>query len=138
VPHGGRIATRLRAALRVLGDSLDPEDVTALLGIAPSRAHRRGDLLRHGTREVPARTGSWVYSRGFEHTEEWNLDSAITALLADLPDDPAIWDRLTNEYRADVFCGLFMGAQNQQAELRPATLARLTERQLSLALDIYQ
>ena len=34
---------RVRASLRVFGDTLEPEEVSALLGHEPTRFHRKGD-----------------------------------------------------------------------------------------------
>ena len=39
---------RVRASLRVFGDSLEPDEVSALLGRPPSRQHRKGDKLEGG------------------------------------------------------------------------------------------
>ena len=36
---------RVRASLRVFGEALDPDEVSALLGRPPSRQHRKGDKV---------------------------------------------------------------------------------------------
>ena len=36
---------RVRASLRVFGEALDPDEVSALLGRPPSRQHRKGDKI---------------------------------------------------------------------------------------------
>ena len=65
------------------------------------------------------------------------LGDQVDALLDRLPADPAVWSALHREYHADVFCGLFLEADNRGTELTPTTLARLVERGLTLGLDIY-
>jgi hypothetical protein len=81
--------------------------------------------------------GSWSYSAGTVSLEDWNLDQAITDLLARLPSDKAVWQMLHSRYRVDLFCGLFMGSFNQGTDLKPPTLVLLAERGLTLTLDIY-
>ena len=50
---------RVRASLRVFGDSLEPEEVSALLGRPPSREHIKGDQVR-GKSDAVEPTGAWV------------------------------------------------------------------------------
>jgi hypothetical protein len=47
------------ATFRVAGDKLDPEQVTALLGMAPTRAYAKGQHYRRSERgqEVVGKTG---------------------------------------------------------------------------------
>ena|SRR5437762_930997 len=50
------------ATLRFRGDRLDPDRITAILGVAPTRAYRRGERYFAGPRagHVTGRTGVWV------------------------------------------------------------------------------
>ena len=121
----------------MVGDDLDPAAVTARLGVEPAAAHHRGELIRRGRQQVPARTGSWSFSLGTEQADDWNLDLAVNALLDHWPEDPAAFVALVARYEVDLFCGLFLGTDNQSAELSAATLARLTERHLALSFDVY-
>src|SRR5262249_30148427 len=54
--------SRATLCLRVCGDSLDPEEVTRLLGRAPTRSQRKGQpvLSASGETKRIARTGSWL------------------------------------------------------------------------------
>jgi hypothetical protein len=51
---------RAKLCLRVIGDTLDPDEVTDLLGRAPTRSQRKGEPVLSGSGEARriARTGS--------------------------------------------------------------------------------
>lgn len=48
-----------------------------------------------------------------------------------------MWRGLVTRYEADIFCGLFLRAGNEGANLSPRTLAEIGGRGLSLDFDIY-
>lgn len=125
---------RTTVSLRITGDTLDPEEITRLLGIEPTRCTRKGDVRRIASgREMIAQVGSWVLSADTPD----GLDAGIGALLGKLPNDPAVWRDLNESYRCDMFCGLFMQDSNEGAELQPQVLSMLGDRGLRLGLDIY-
>jgi hypothetical protein len=120
--------------LRIFGDALDPDEVTRLLGIAPTGCAHKGDTHRTASgREVVARSGSWRLNADLSG----NLNTQIGALLTKLPSDPTIWRELTEHYECDVFCGLFMRDGNEGVELSPEVMSMLGVRGLRLGLDIY-
>ena len=68
--------------LYVRGDDLDPQQVTALLGVEPSEAYRRGDHLRYPPKHKDAdrpgslivRTGTWRLD--IDQEKRWSWDAA--------------------------------------------------------------
>lgn len=133
---GGPIG-RVSVTLRVIGDEVDPDEITRLLGVTPTMGERKGDVVRRGDRMVTRRTGHWSYSLGGGPSPEWELDDAIVAVLGRMSADLEVWADLARRFRLDVFCGLFMGTVNQGAVLRPGTMRLLAERGLTLGLDVY-
>lgn len=126
---------RTTVSLRITGDMLDPEEITRLLGIEPTRCTCKGDVRRIASgRDVIAQVGSWVLSTDTPD----GLDAGIGALLGKLPHDPAVWRDLNERYRCDMFCGLFMQDSKEGAELQPQVLSMLVDRGLRLGLDIYR
>ena len=122
-------------SLRVVGDGIDPEHISLLLGLEPSLLRRKGEVRHTGGRAIVQRTGVWSFS--VECSPGWTLPDAIGALLDRLPSDPEVWAELTGCYRADVSCGLFIEGWNRGVNLPAALLRRLAERGLDLDLDIY-
>jgi hypothetical protein len=134
-PEG--LGSRLSVSLRVAGDALDPAEVTRVLGVEPDFSARKGEERRQRAGTVVQRTGIWTRRLRPAPSADWDLDGVITALLAEFPADPAVWRELGSRYKLDVFCGLFMGSENQGADLSPATLLALGQRGLILDLDVY-
>jgi len=51
------------ATLRFAGDGLDPNNISAILPVAPKRAHRKGEIFHAGARagNLTGRTGIWYF-----------------------------------------------------------------------------
>lgn len=127
---------RARVSLRVFGDDLEPDEITKLLGCAPTSAGRKAEARQGGAeRTYLWRTGSWLLS--IDDCAPGDLDVQIKALLATVTDDLGVWRDILGRYRCDLFCGLFMSEGNEGAELEPETLEMLGARGLRLDLDIY-
>lgn len=125
---------RVRASLRVLGDALEPDEVSALLGHQPTRCHRKGDKCgtRRGSIEP---TGAWILdSRMPERAEvEDHIESILDLLTSDVDE----WASLTDRFSASVLCGLFLDQYNEGFELSPRVCKALASRGLVIAFDLY-
>ena len=123
---------RTVATLRIIGDDLDPDEVTRLLGVEPTAQSRKGEANRSG---YPAPHGIWRL--GATEQVPGDLNAQIDELLAKVTPDPSVWTDLTRKFRCDIFCGLFMQDGNEGEQLEPRILAMLGSRGLQLGLDIY-
>lgn len=124
------------ATLRVSGDDLRPEEITALLGASPTHAQIKGETLVSASgRERIARFGMWRLRA--KDTEPEDLNAQVEELLAQLTPDLAVWRELSERYRIDLFCGLFMANGNDGVSIAPRILLALGERGIELELDIY-
>jgi hypothetical protein len=124
------------AAVRVWGADFDPNDVSTLLGMQPSRSHHKSDIISGTAAKVRiAKMGEWRLQAPSRF--DGNLDAQIVALLSQLPDDLAIWREVSERYSADIFCGLFMQTFNDGLSLEASTFKMLADRKLKLKLDIY-
>jgi hypothetical protein len=70
------------ATFRVAGDNLDPEQVTKLLGMEPTRAHAKGQHYRRSERgqELVGKTGVWYFSTAKVVASD-SLEDHVTYLL---------------------------------------------------------
>jgi hypothetical protein len=59
VGEAGGLVDESRLTLAIYGDELDPDEISRLLGCAPTRARRRGDARRSGP---PWPQGAWLFS----------------------------------------------------------------------------
>ena len=123
-------------ALRIIGDDLDPDEITKLLGVPPTIAEKKGDRI---TGKNPgyriARSGMWRLRTRDRQPE--SLQGQIEEILGQLTPDLAVWKNLALRYRVELFCGLFMDKGNEGLILPPKPLADLGVRGIELQLDIY-
>jgi len=125
-----------RASLRVFGDDLIPDEISAALGAAPTKSEIRGEVLRSiNGRERVAKCGSWRLHAAEAKPEDTNAQ--VRELLAKLSSDLNIWRDIAKRFEVDLFCGWFMSGSNDGVELAPETLLALGERGIALSLDIY-
>lgn len=125
---------RVRASLRVFGDALEPEEVSALLGHEPTRCHRKGDKCGpHGSSVEP--TGAWILDSRI--SEKAEVEDHVESILALLTSDADEWASLTERFSASVLCGVFLDQYNEGFELSPRLCKALASRGLVIAFDIY-
>jgi len=129
--------SRTRASLRIFGDDLDPDEISAQLGASPTSSAKKGQdrVNRDGVKRGIHRTGRWLLEAVPRQPED--LDSQIAELLSPLTADIAVWRRLVAQFKVDIFCGLFMEESDEGLDLRPETLEMIGSRGLSLGLCIY-
>lgn len=123
--------------LRVYGDSLDPDEVTRLLGCAPTRSQRKGQpvLSESGEPKRIARTSSWLLDQLV--SADATIEEAIESFLGSLPPERQAWAALGERYRVDLLCGVFVRGVNQGFELSPRVLELLGQRGITLGVDIF-
>jgi hypothetical protein len=133
---GGPISSTT-VALRVGGDELEPDEITALLGCAPTRSHRKGDVTVGKSTGKKHLKKSGMWSLAANKTNKDDLDKKILALLDQVTDDLHIWRNINNRFSVDIFSGLFMDQSNEGLAISASTLAMLGERGMKLQFDIY-
>jgi Domain of unknown function (DUF4279) len=65
-----------------------------------------------------------------------DVEEVILDLLGRLPTDPGVWHLLSQKYRMDLFCGLFLEASNRGFSLSAGTCRALADRGLEIGFDI--
>ena len=126
-----------RATLCLADDGLDPDEVTGLLGVAPSDAYRRGAHGR-GPGGSPALTGVWLLGTDPAGTPP-ALDVHLGALLdAIAPAADAVRALAARVERAEVFCMWRTTDPGGAGPVVPAgTLARVADLGLALGFDFF-
>ncbi|HEX2972037.1 MAG TPA: DUF4279 domain-containing protein [Tepidisphaeraceae bacterium] len=134
VRFGGRV-DRTTVSLRVFGDALNPEEITKLLGHAPTKARRKDDVIPDKRYHRVANTGCWLLES--DTPEDVDVEEQILRLLQKLTADLEVWGRLADEFQVDLFCGLFIDDFNRGFSLSSAVLQAMSERRLVIGFDIY-
>jgi Domain of unknown function (DUF4279) len=128
---------RATLCLRVCGDTLDPEEITRLLGRAPTGSQRKGQpvLSKSGEIKRIARTGSWLLDQAVR--SDMTIEKEIESFLGSLPPEGQAWAAIEERYHVDLLCDVFVRGVNQGFELSPRVLAMLGQRGITLGVDIF-
>lgn len=131
---GGEV-DKCSVTLRFWGDDLVPDDITQLLGINPTKSYTKGDVSRGKVYDRIHKIGVWLYS--LERCAGVSLEDRIDRLFNQLTANLSVWRELTTKFDADLFCGLWLKRWNRGLDLSQQMLQRISERGLSINLDIY-
>lgn len=129
---------QIKATLRVMGASLEPDDVSKLLGLTADQAHRRGDPRKnkaHGSQCAPYSEGIWLL-RSTETSPD--VEAHIAELIKRLNGkDRAILDLKSKGFRVDVFLGIIGIEGNYGFTLSDSSLESLGRLGISVGFDLY-
>lgn len=131
---GGKV-DKASVSLRFFGDELEPDEITEKLKCSPTNAFRKGDIVPNKFKPRVCKTGSWHLHT--EKNSEQNLEEQILELFGRLTEDLEIWQSLTKQFEADVYCGAWLNAWNRDIWLTPNLLKQISDRGLHLGIAIY-
>ncbi|MBT9444775.1 MAG: DUF4279 domain-containing protein [Hyphomonadaceae bacterium] len=125
------------AALRFFGEDLEPDEITRILGRAPTRSGRMGDThTSPSSGQVRVESfGSWILDA--TPTQPIDLDAQVAELFGSLVKDADVWAALSQKYHPDLFCGAFFDAGGGGIDLTPRTMKLLGDRGVAFACCIY-
>ncbi|HSE25410.1 MAG TPA: DUF4279 domain-containing protein, partial [Pyrinomonadaceae bacterium] len=71
--------------------------------------------------------------------EDLALEEQVLKILSRVTEKREVWQRLTQQYKVDLFCGVFLneGSWNRGFSLSPTILKELAARNLKIGFDIY-
>jgi hypothetical protein len=129
----------ITASLRIVGNDLEPDEISQQLGLRPDQSHRRGDsrVGKSGARYAPYSNGLWSFRSRAKPTDD--LETHLMSLCDELQPLADVLDDLrTRGLELDVFAGVFGLDGNAVLRIGAATLSRLGQLGLELALDVYE
>lgn len=128
---------RSDVTLRICGDDLVPDEITALLRVSPTVAEVKGqEIVGRKTGNIRiAKSGLWLLRAATR--EPGDMDGQIHELLKQMTTDLAIWRSIANRFRVDLFCSLSLRGRNEGLILSPHSLFALGARGIEMGLDIY-
>lgn len=132
IGEAGGLVDQSRLTLAIHGEDLDPDEISRLLGCAPTSAHRRGDSRRLGP---PWAKGAWLLS--VEGKSPTGPEELVHLLFARLPTDEVLWSGLRRRFRLQLMFGIFTERWNRGFELSPEAVRRIVSIGAGVGLDIY-
>lgn len=119
------------------GETLDPAQISRVLGVEPTRAHAKGDPVA-ATDGGVRRNGLWSRVLKPVDTDEWDVGEVIRTLMAEFPTPAAPWMKLPHGVSPRLRLGLELATANQGLSLAPDICAWLGRRGIAVELDIYR
>ena len=132
VTEVGGLVDKSKLTLGVHGETLDPDEISRILGCAPTSAHRRGDPRRSAP---PWPKGAWLLS--VEARSPSGPEELVHLLLARLPSDEALWADLRSRFRVQLMFGIFNERLNRGFELSADAVRRINALGAGVGIDIY-
>lgn len=130
------IINRCRAALRIFGDDLVPEELSRLFDHFFTKGWIKGYQYSTSSGAVVVKkTGAWILEA--EPSETGDFDGQISQLLSHTNVSLDVWASFAKKFDMDIFCGWFMHEWNEGIVVSPQTLLMLGERNIALSVDIY-
>lgn len=123
------------ATLRIGGDLLIPDEISRILGCAPTHGYVKGQVMPSKKRAIIRKTGGWHLDASKQ--EPGNLDAQVAELFARVTKDLGVWASLSSAYDIDLFCGFFMDETDEGLEISAETLKTLGDRGIKLGVCIY-
>jgi hypothetical protein len=127
-------------SLIITGDDLNPDQVTQLFGMLPTRAHKKdAPIIRaDGTVQRIPKIGTWVFQLTPTDTDEWDVEEAAKLLISQFPADPRVWATLPVDVKMRLSFGLDIeDANNRGFSLSSDILRFVGDRNVRLDFDLY-
>ncbi|HEX5139989.1 MAG TPA: DUF4279 domain-containing protein [Dehalococcoidia bacterium] len=131
----GGLVDSSRVTICFYGDDLEPDELTRLLGMAPTHAHRPGDPVLSTRFRNTYKKGAWILD--LDDVEGADPEDAIIQLLQWLPVDDPIWLELTAAFDVRIGLSLVLKDWTRGFSLGAATLERLGALGLRLDVEIW-
>ena len=122
------------AGLRIYHDELDPDRITGLLGIEPSRTQVKGRIT---SGKIPPPTGGWFLSTENVTTSR-DVRRHVDWILNRLEGKDDALMRLQSEgHHMDISCFWVSASGHGGPMLSPAIMRRLGELEIGIGFNIY-
>lgn len=131
---GGPI-DRTKVCLRIFGDKLNPEEITKHLGIEPTTSYTKGEIIRGNKSNRQTKTGRWSLNSKLD--DHIDLEEKIRDIIKPILANESYWETVTTECEVDLFCGLFLEAENRGFDLSSEIIGELGRLSINISFDIY-
>ena len=131
-PSKDKVYRRFSASLRIFGESLDFEGISAQLGLTPTHSHRRGD--RRAATSPPFELDGWVFE--VPVARERRLEEHLVELWRLLRPHVAYLKILKRTCAVDIFCGYRSNSDTAGFSVAPSALTIFTELDIPFGLSV--
>ena len=123
-----------RTCIRIFGETLQPEEIEAKLGLKATRTHVKGQP-RSRRYNVPWRHSLWLLESPL--SDDHDMADHLKWLLDRLEPRLDVIRTLSAEYRVGLMCGFSSGSGQGGFTLDSTTLGRTAKLGVPLVVDLY-
>lgn len=121
--------------LKFIDEKLDPSGISSLIGIEPTIAGRKGDLIPG--RKLPIKEGVWMYRHMMDEIP-WDVGDAISSLLQLIEPNTALRQFCSdNDIYLEFSVVLYLAINTPIITLEPFLLKRVAAINATIDFDIY-
>jgi len=130
-------------SFRIMGDGVEPSELTALLGVMPTKAHKKGDANTSKTKKgkiityAPFTSGLWCLDSQLDKTS--SLNDHIINIIDDIEPKKDVLLMLKEKgFEIDFYCGYFFSSSAQAGiSLSNDILERMSKLGIDFNLSLY-
>lgn len=130
-------------SFRIIGDDLEPDKITLLLGIKPDIAHKKGDSSTGKSKSgkiinyTPFKFGLWCINSKLDKYDR--LQDHMLNILERIEPKKDVLVKLANEgFKMDFYCGYFFSTKDQAGiSINNELLKRIAELGIDLGINLY-
>jgi hypothetical protein len=125
------------ARLRIYRNDLEPEKVTALLGLRPTESQKKGELWENGSTQKQYKLGGWFLSSEFS-SESRDVRRHLHWLLGKIKSKEKQLKKLQHEgCRMDISCYWVSVSGHGGPTLSPKIMRELSDLNIEVWFDVY-
>jgi len=126
---------RVRVTLTIFNDTMDPDQITQLLDLRPTRSYLKGEIVAPSS--VPRTKSLWSLS-SITLESESNVNAHLLYLLGQLVNKEGILKQLQDQgYKINLVCRLGIAHWNTCYKLDCDTISRLACLKIPILFDIF-
>lgn len=122
--------------LAITGFEEDPDDLTSLIGLSPTKIGRKGERM-NGKVGVVLKSNRWVLSIPFDRMRGYVLDSHLAELLRIIEPHTIAIRELTSRTESYICCAVYDGDRETHLFVSSPTLRAIADLNLPLDIDTY-
>lgn len=122
--------------LTIDSETLDPDEITQRIGLAPTSSHRPGDIW--ADTGLTQDYGEWSYASGrLDFRSRDSFQEQFDSFVGGLPQDRTFWDSVAANHNAQILIALWIRTWNREFDISSFALSDLARGRLRLHIDTY-
>ncbi len=132
--HHGRNEVWSRASFRIVGDTLDPKEISSCLGLEATSSGVKGELVRNGFSAVRP-TSVWALRCPLDKLTP--LEEHLKWLLDRTEPKVELISSVAAKWYVEFFCGYISSSDQVSIQFNPDIMCRLAHMKIPITIDVH-